>query len=193
MPAWLAFLNPTSELLYIGFEDAEDYALYKIYLEFDRRRRSGLSHLGWKWAASDSVDEVEPNGQFRVTYYHRVGCESIGQHIARLRQWSPVGESPSRSFAETVLVAARDYANQLVCTHVREASGRSSYDWNVYAAELSVGMFAKPLEKLADSYCLSPTWLQRFLSVASTARLGHVAGGVDSVGQDFCTLYYATD
>lgn len=184
---------PTSELFYIGFEDAEDYALYKMYLEFDRGGRSGLSHLGWKWSASDAEDEVDLDGQFRVTYYRRVGCESLDQHIARLHQWSPVGDSPSRAFAGTVLEASRDQASQLVCTHVREASGRSSYDWNVYAAELSVGTFASSLAKLVASYSLDSAWLHRFLAVASTARLGHVAGGVDSMGQDFCTLYYATD
>lgn len=182
-----------SKLLYIGFEDAEDHALYKIYLEFKRSRRAGLSHLGWKWSATDAIGKVALGGQFRVTYYRRLSCESFDQHMVRLRQLSPVGESPSRAFTETVLEASRDCASQLVCTHVSEASGRSSYDWNVYAAEPSVGTFASPLGKLVASYGLAPAWLQRFLAVASTARLGHVAGGVDPMGQDFCTLYYATD
>lgn len=104
-----------------------------------------------------------------------------------------MGEGPSHGFTETVLEASRNCPNQLVCTHVSEAGGRSSYDWNVYAAEHRVGAFASPLGKLVASYGLDLAWLHRFLAVSSEARLGHVAGGVDPMGQDFCTLYYATD
>jgi hypothetical protein len=71
-----------------------------------------------------------------------------------------------------------------------ENNPRSSFDINLYGANLQLQEIHPFLLELCRRYSIPETQFLSFYDPAKTHILGHLAGGMDREGRDIITLYY---
>ncbi len=181
----------------LGFEETALGVVFKVYLELRRYRMElPCSHVGWKQLVREP--QTDPDSQpshgklaCRVAHYRPLRHKWLVARLAQLSHHDDDSE-PSASVLREVLRASQSHLRQLICLQVSEASGRRSYDWNVYAANLRIADFAEPIVALADQYKIERSNIDRWLNLCGQSILGHIAAGQDDTGKDFLTLYYSS-
>lgn len=194
-----AFLQnlPEANIVGFGFGEHEGACMVKAYLEFGyrfyRALKSGplkpepyLSHLGFKWDAKDSSRKALARytcfpgftaGDVQV----KLAADHYGDKAALFEIIKGVLD----------LAAERVDRERFLYLDVKEENNpRSSFDVNLYAANLRLQEIHPWLQKLCRHYSISEKPFLNFYDAAKTHILGHLAGGVDREGRDFLTLYY---
>ncbi len=147
----------------LGFEDAEDSVVFKVYLELRRLgRRAPRSHVGWKQSLASPASCRSANT--RVAFYKPIAVCPL-----EITDRTLGSETHAMAVLQHVLRAAQIAKGDLICLLVSESNGRRSFDWNVYAANLSVSHFGPAILALADQYGLERAVVNRWLGLCGHA------------------------
>lgn len=184
-----------ADCVHFGFEGGPGSIICKLYLEravpaeeASRARLSGtpvLLHLAFKWdlvAAAEVVTEY--------LWYPGLDEASIAKRLAHVYRDGAAPESAAIAREALALAAQRAPADRLQYLEVQEANGRSSFDLNIYDAQLQVKDAQPLLQRMREHYAVPPGRFQALYDQIKTQPLGHVAGGVHRNGRDFFNVYY---
>jgi len=151
---------------------------------------SVLSHIiyhGYKW----DPDRGEDAAVTRYWWTPGLTAEeidgSLSRHLVNLSR-AEVAAVPK---ALLRLCCQRTQGTAIQYLEAREdGSTRSSFDLNLYAAEIRLGMVGDLVHRTGRSFGIESQTLDTLLKGVSDRTLGHVSAGVDRDGGDFLTLYY---
>jgi hypothetical protein len=177
-----------AEFVHFAFEENEQSELYKVYLEFPALAKppaSQLLHLAFKW------DIRQPARHVETRYLWHPGL-SAAQITARLADIYGAARGESFALASEVVenAAARPGHEISYLEVTEEATGRRSFDLNVYDAGLRVADLEGVLARMCVHFGID---LERFGALyhdIKDQRFGHLAGGVHRQGEDFFNIYY---
>lgn len=192
---------PQANYVHFGFEQNEQSAVYKVYLEFWERikeeiGRTGqrpaptLLHLGLKWDVSNPMRQVVT----RYTWHPWLLPEEIQQRVTAILD--PHTDAPPKQAADELvsLAVARVAHHDLLYLDVtEEGNPRRSFDINVYRANLQVQEIYPLLSVLCRRHSIPFNAFHALYDRIKTKRLGHLAAGVDREGKDFFTIYYGVE
>lgn len=188
---------PQSNIIGFGFGEDERAFIVKAYLEFGGRffravkSKPGdpepyLSHLGFKWDAENNTRKVLT----RYTCFPGYGTEEI---VARLSDdfYDKISEGPFEIVKGILAFASRRAGSgRFLFLEVREEeSERSSFDINVYRANIRLRDVYSFLSDMARHYSVPPARFEKTYEQAKDHVLGHLAGGRDGKGRCFMTIY----
>ena len=189
------------QYVHFGFEEDRDTCLFKVYVEFwdsiseELKRTKHYTkpytlHLGFKWDPFNN----ERKALTRYIWYPRLTGEEIIGRIAAIAD-------PGRhrhlfeSAGELMKVALQrmPYQDIIYLEATEQGNPRKSFDINVYRGGLQVGELYKSLTQLAQHYGIPPAEFHRFYDRMKTDSFGHLAGGTNRDGKDFCTVYHGVN
>ena len=197
-------LDPFSRSLFdanyvhFGFEDDGGSCIYKVYLEFLDRIQQDLAstnrtdgpqllHLGFKW------DPFETRRQ-AVTHYNWHPWITGAQIIDRVAAIADPGRHPHLFETASALIgiaAARMPHQDILYLEVTEAGNpRRSFDINLYRGGLQVEELYPLLARLGQHYAVAYPPFRELYGQIRSRLFGHLAGGINRQGKDFCTVYY---
>jgi len=188
--------------IYVAFEQGWHAVTRKLYLEFAgaARRRPGerLGILGYKWVEPDAASE-----DLRVTEYWTQEQPDAHQAMADLQN-SPVSGKADRghaapvvhvltqALAQALALAGPDSAWQHEHIRVCEAgTPRASFAFNFYDSGLRAGDLTEAVIALADQWHLNAADIRQLLETIAQRELVWLAGGLDTHGEPFLTIYCA--
>jgi hypothetical protein len=188
------------QYVHFGFEEDKDTCLFKVYVEFwdsigEKMKKMNhtkpyILHLGFKWDPFNN----ERKALTRYTWYPRLKGEEIIGRVAAIAD-------PDRhrhifeSVRELLKIAQERMSHQdiLYLEATEQGNPRKSFDINVYRGGLQVGELYKSMTHLAQHYGIPPARFHQFYDKVKTDSLGHLAGGTNREGRDFCTFYYGVE
>jgi hypothetical protein len=183
--------------VHFGFEGAGERGLYKAYFEFPvaeiaagrgaNSRDPLLLHLAFKWDALDGGTSVLT----RYFWYPSLSVPEIRQRLSLI--YPDKDTEASRRIAADVLelAAGRVPAEKLQYLEVREdATGRNSFDLNLYNARLRVDELHALLSRMRERYSIPHGEFHAMYDRIKGRTAGHIAGGVHRDGRDFFNVYY---
>lgn len=183
-----------ADTVHFGYEQGNDSAIFKLYLEYWKRLDPALAagdesfvlHQAFKWDALDSTRRTV------ATYrcFPRLVREQILQRIAGLY----VGQTDHPSFVLAArlmdLVATRNGEPPMYLEVSEENNPRASFDLNFHAAELKLADIEASAMDMAQRYSIPPSQFLTAWNGIAAKTLGHLSGGLSRDGQDFLTIYY---
>lgn len=186
------FDSPSSILL--GFEEQAGAITYRVYLEFweqvAAQARTGdasprLLNLGFKWNVANPAETA-------VTEYCCRPLLALADIRARLAELFRASESELASAIDAiVLTAAKTMARpSLVYMEATEHNARSSFDLNLYPANISLAEVAGEVATIARLLGRQAEDLTPYYQHYKYATVGHISGGYDRSGAAFFTLYF---
>jgi hypothetical protein len=187
--------------VHFGFEDNRISCMYKVYVEFwdgieeeftNSRNNSKphLLHLGFKWDPFDP----EKNNITRYTWHPWLTGEEILNRIGAIAD--PVKHGHLFETAENVVKISTErmsYRDILYLEVTEEGNPRKSFDINVYRGGLLVGELYPLLTRLGQHYAIPHAEFHGLYDDIKTKRFGHLSGGINREGKDFCTVYYGVE
>jgi hypothetical protein len=197
------FSEKLSEANYVhfGFEEDKNTSVYKAYLEFyekveeEIRNQPGRSdhfllHLAFKWDATDNSNRVLT----KYTWYPSLTVEGMLQRAAKILD--PHKYEFTYGITKGILeVASRKIPHQdiLYLEVTEEENPRSSFDINVYKANLQLKDLYPSLSKMCKHYSIPLERFQKLYDRVKTKAFGHLSGGISRIGVDFLTVYYGVE
>lgn len=189
----------TANAVHFGFEGGEAGGLYKVYLEFAARLRQPLCalpadgavvlHIAYKWSVPDSTLRTIASYEC----HPRLTLPGMLERVAKLYA-GHADRSVLDTVREIVGFAARRSDEVPMYLEVHETGNpRASFDINLHAAEMSLAEGGSWLSALRAHYAIDAEQFGALYEQVKHARLGHLSGGINRHGQDFLTVYYATD
>lgn len=186
------FDSPSSVLL--GFEEQAGVLTYRVYLEFWEKvaaqARSGdasprLLNLGFKWNVANPAETA-------VTEYYCRPLLPLAKIRARVAELFRARESGLGSAIDAiVLTAAKTMARPgFVYMEATEHNARSSFDLNLYPANVSLAEVADEVATIASLLGRQTQDLAPYYQHYKYATVGHISGGYDRSGAAFFTLYF---
>ncbi len=184
--------------VHFGFEDDGASCIYKVYVEFwDRIKetlnppqnaaRPHLLHLGFKW----SPFEPEKKAITRYTWHPWLTEAQILDRVRVIADPGRHGHVFETAKALINIAAARMPHQDILYLEVTEADNpRKSFDINIYRGGLLVGELYPLLARLGQHYNIPYTPFHELYNQVKTERFGHLSGGINREGKDFCTVYY---
>lgn len=196
--AMLAGDLPRANFLGLAFEEGVGRRLFKAYVEFPvpTRRlpgpktdtvRSHTIYHGYKWDPDRGEDAA------LTRYWWTPGLTSSEIEACLSRHLEALSRPEIRATPKALLArcSQRAEATRFQYLEAREdGKSRSSFDLNLYAAEMSLGSVADIVRPAGHAFGIAPGLLDAFLAGVSDRVLGHVSAGIDRDGTDFLTLYY---
>lgn len=185
---------PDAEVLHFGIEPSEQGAMHKVYVEYPRRLAAQVGdpvvlHLAWKW---DPL-RLERRG---VATYRCLPKRPLQQVFERMQALygSQAGGRGLALLQDVASLAAARTAEPLMYLEVEEAGNpRASFDLNVHSAELLLRDIEPQLRGLQAHFAIPEETFASYLAPFRQHRLGHLSGGIDRVGAEFATVYFAGD
>jgi hypothetical protein len=183
-----------------GMDENQETCVVKAYLEFGSRYEEALkkalherdpyvSHLGFKWDAAD-------NTRCALTKYTCFPALNRRDMLERLSTgFYGSGDSNPYRIVERFVEAASSKANgdKVIYLEVNEENNpRSSFDLNLYSADLRMKEVYPLLVKICRHYSIPDEEFQAFYEPMKDMIFGHLAGGVDRKGKDFLTVYFGS-
>jgi hypothetical protein len=186
--------------IYVACEQGVRAVTRKLYLEFEHavRHRPGerLSILGYKWLAEDTAC-----ANSRITEYWTQELTDARIAMAGLEPLSDNAEGGVRALVADVLIQALtqalimadpDSAWRHEYIRVREAgTARSSFAFNFYDSGLRARDLTEAVTALADKWALNAAEVRQLLDAIAQRELVWLAGGLDTQGEPFLTIYCA--
>ena len=186
-----------------GFEGGADGVVFKAYAEYRARLAPALA------GARAAGGEAPPVEMFRG-FKWRVGSDDAGVQTvytarpglapAQLRAWVDArlrGErtnallNAAQGVLARALAARPGYAP--LWLDLGEAPGADrAFDLNLYDAGLRVLDIAAEVSALAQVFGIDPVLVQRLLTAAGPALLGHISAGHGRDGKPYLTVYFET-
>ena len=195
-----AFNQELSEATLVGFgiEEEGSTCVVKAYLEFRNRYEEAIrrnpprsdpyvSHLGFKWDAAD-------NAKGALANYLCYPGFTAGEMLERLAE--AFYPHPDRNSLEVIkgildLASGKVGPDKFLYLEVNEQGNpRSSFDINLYGANLRLEELQPYLLHECRHYSIPEDEFSRFYDSVKTSTLGHLAGGRDRKGRDFLTVYF---
>lgn len=189
---------PGANLVFLGFEDNQETASYRVYLEYwdkicgeikqaPQKTHPRLMFLGYKW----DIQHPERQAISEYTCYPLLSTSEIVERITGFYQTAKEA-STARCVRNIIDRAAEQAADSVfIYLEVSEAgSRRASYDLNLYKSGLRLDDINDFLIQLQQRYKIKEAAFSRLLSLAGPKRLGHISGGITGEGEDFVTFYY---
>lgn len=187
--------------IHFGYEEEPESCLYKVYVEFwdsikqELKRTNDYSkpyilHLGFKWDPFNA----ERKALTRYTWHPHLTGEKM---LARVSEIAEPGSYPH--IFETVrelldIAMMRMPYQEIRYLEVAEQDNpRKSFDINIYRAGVQVGEAYKLLARLGRHYGLSKPEFHKFYNGIKANRFGHLSGGINREGKDFCTVYHGIE
>lgn len=190
-------LLPDTEFVHFGFEEQSEGCLYKAYLEFKIPQQLGpekpdpfLVFLGFKWRPDDPVQCAVS----RYTCFPLLSLEEIQDKLAVLYERNPVYKSfeTARHILQQAVKLVSN--NKIIYEEVREEGNpRTSFDMNLYGANLRINDIYSLLMDIGAHYRLDPDQFVPLCDRIRPKRFGHLSGGIDRSGNDFLTVYYGAE
>lgn len=185
--------------VHFGFESNADDVVCKLYLERSvpedervkaiARDEPVLLHLAFKWAMRGDMRVIT-----RYFWYPLAPVATIRDRITALFAASDDAECAAFALNALELAGARVGAEKLQYLEVREDdTGRSSFDLNVYEADLQMKDLQPQLNNLRDHFDVKPGSFQAIYDQIRQHSLGHIAGGVHRNGEEFFNLYHGVE
>lgn len=184
--ALLAEHLEAADQVHLGWEEGEDGATAKLYLEAAAETRRALAagrpatvHRAVKW-------DPERPGEGRSSRYDLAGAPAAETMAALF-------ERPGAPGLALGLEALALAPHGMLLVVAEAGSPRRSFDLNLYGAERSVAALAAPLARAAAALGIDPAEAADRFGAVAERPLGHVSGGLGRDGRDFATLYYGAD
>jgi uncharacterized protein DUF3467 len=195
-----AFLEnlPEANIVGFGFGEHGGACTIKAYLEFGARFYRAvkskphspepyLSHLGFKWDAEDNTRKALA----RYTCFLGYTNEEMQERLSDDFYWDKAGGPFETVKGILDLASSKVSKERFLYLDVKEENNpRSSFDINVYGANLQLQEAYPFLLHMCRHYSIPEKQFLNFYDPAKTHILGHLAGGMDREGRDFLTLYY---
>jgi hypothetical protein len=187
-----------ANMVLFGFESNERSRVYKAYLEFngrlaevvkeDPRPESVVIYTGFKWDALNPLRKV-------VSIYRAFPLFRAKDMSARILS-ELYGGSKNEAYRllDDILdlAGSRTQPGGLLYFEVREEGNhRSSFDINLYRADLQMAEIYSFLLGMARHYSIDPDRFEELYEAVKTQKFGHLSGGTDREGKDFLTVYFS--
>ena len=187
-----------ANLVFLGFEDDDETASYRVYLEYwdkicaeirnaPQETHPRLMFLGYKW------NILHPERQAISEYmcHPLLPKSEILERISQLYQGAN-GNYASRHVCSILERAAGQGADRLfIYLEVSEGDNlRASFDLNIYKSGLRLHDVDDILIELQQRHEISEPDFSRLRHLAGPKRLGHISGGTTGDGDEFFTFYY---
>ncbi|HEX5093543.1 MAG TPA: hypothetical protein VFV84_12735, partial [Burkholderiales bacterium] len=174
---------PRADVVLFGMEDGDAGLIYKAYLEFwEEIRRTvratgstapALMNLGFKWQADGVAKPVVS----RYTCYPMLDLAGILARVRRIHAGHE--DQPSGGAARSLIERAAARGAPFIYLEVgEEGTPRSSYDINLYRANLTLAEVEPIVRETARRYALPEDRFLAFYSGIRARPLGHLSGGV---------------
>ncbi len=185
-----------AKIILFGFEKNEKGCLYKAYLEFlgrladvvnrEPRPENVVTHEGYKWDPSD------PSKKAATTYRAMplFGAKEIAAHVSEHFYGASTAGLPAIVDDLVDLAGSRTRGGLLCLDVCEEGNPRSSFDINLYQADLQMAELYPLLLAVARHYSIGLHRFQEIYEAVKTRTLGHLSGGTDREGRDFLTVYF---
>ncbi len=189
---------PEASVIGFGFGEDETTCIVRAYLEFKIRffrareekptdHTPYLSHLGFKWDASDSRIGVTTKYTCHPGYTTADVVEAISKipYPERLRATCDI--------VRRILNRAADKVgdDKFLFLNVDEENNlRNSFDINLYHANLKMHDVHSFLSEISHLYYITESAFDELYGTINTHVLGHIAGGIDRKGTGFLTVYF---
>jgi hypothetical protein len=181
-----------------GFEQGDTGSSFKVYLEYWEKVKRQIRtrpdrvdpvplHLGFKWDCA----APERNRITDYTCYPLLKPEAIQKRLGQV--YFGHEELASLHIIRDIISLARQRAPNpsfLYLEVSEKGNPRCSFDINLYNAGLRLKELSSHLYKLRTHYEIAEENFSEGFADARGKLFGHLAGGVDRDGQDFCTVYY---
>ena len=189
---------PGANLVFLGFEDDEGGASYRVYLEYwdkicaeitaaPHETHPRLMFLGYKW----NIKHPERQVLSEYICHPLLSTSEIIQRITQLYQ-----PAKDRRVLEHVLDIIQRASVQcadrsFIYLEVGEGNNpRRSFDLNMYKASLSLHEIDQTLCRLQAYYEIQQQSFLKVKELVGPKLLGHLSGGTNRQGEDFLTFYY---
>ncbi|MTI14998.1 hypothetical protein [Sansalvadorimonas verongulae] len=185
---------PETDVVHFGYEGGEK-TVCKLYLEFASQIRELMEagpllqaakvHHSLKWNPYDSSQHAF-NDYWLLP---ESSPESLTENLLRVFKGF---SSPAVIFVDRVLKRAA--LKNIMCLKVTEPdTGRHSYDFNLYDAELTLADIADDVYQLGSAFHIHSSRLKNWLVDNQSCELGHISTGLESDGKPFVTLYFGIE
>lgn len=190
-----------ARFVHFGFEENDNDAIYKAYLEFQENRDEGvfkkpsgaesfLLYLGFKWDASASGKKALT----RYVCHPRISFENILDRISRIYQGAGRKESVDITREVVEMALGRINEEEIIFLEAYEDHNpRISFDINVYRANLLLEELYPLMVRMCRHFSIPRDGFHDVYDPVRYKRLGHISGGIDREGKDFLTVYYGVE
>jgi hypothetical protein len=172
--------------------------VYKAYLEFsgrlaesvaqDPRPESVVIHSGYKWDVSDNSRKIAAT----YTAYPFFRAQDVAARVLNSFYTARTGDPYSIADDILDLAGSRTGPGDLLYFEVmEEGNPRSSFDVNVYRANLKMAELYPLLVKTARHYSIDFDRFDELYEGIKNQTFGHLSGGMDREGRDFLTFYFS--
>jgi hypothetical protein len=187
-----------ANIVLFGFEKNERNRVYKVYLEFNERLgqavkqdpmpESVVIHTGFKWDVLDNSRKVLA----KYAAYPLFQAQDIAIRIANCF-YGGVKNDPYPIVDDILdLAGSRTRPGELLYFEAsEEGNPRSSFDINVYWANLQMAEIYPLLVNTARHYSIDLDQLDEVYEAVKNQKFGHLSGGTDREGRDFLTVYFS--
>jgi hypothetical protein len=191
-----------ADRIYVACEQGTHNVTRKIYLEFGSaiRHRSAerLSILGYKWtqpkaASADTriteywTQEQTDARQTTSDLRHKPGSPAVDPGVG-----VPVVHVLIQALTKALSLAGLDSAWRHEHIKVYEPGlARASFAFNFYDSGLRAGDLTEAVAALADKWALNAAEVRQLLDAIAQRDLVWLAGGLDTNGEPFLTIYCA--
>ena len=179
-----------ASFFHIGFEQGQQSASYKLYLEFPKGKCKPL-YVGYKWNPEDHTQQT-------ITHYSQPEPAKLSRLLEKVASVYEKSDEKLTALVQKIIVLAADKctdsgtAEALLLVEVREQNTpRYSFDINLYESNLRVSDLAQILEELREYFGIAESEFEKIMTRTRDHLAGHLSGGIDRHGNAFLTLYHA--
>lgn len=189
-----------ARFIHLGYERAASHTTCKFYLEFpsgfnESQESSSVTSSGHGWLVHKAMKwSVEQPDRCTIARYRGAPGLSRQRVVATIenaygdRKGTVAADFPLQllAMAETRM----DVRDIFILEVEEEGNPRYSFDLNLYDAAMTLADIAPLLTPSWGYFGVPPDEVVRVLGPLSHEDLGHVSGGIDRAGREFCSIYF---
>ena len=187
-----------ANLVFLGFEENQENASYRVYLEYwdkicgeikqaPHKTHPRLMFLGYK----RDIEHPQRQAISEYTCYPLLSTSEIAERITGI--YKTAKDRCMVGCLHNIIDRAVEQAGDrnFIYLEVSETgSRRSSFDLNLYKSRLRIDDLEDILIDLQGRYKIKEPPFFRLLELVGPKRLGHISGGITGDGEEFVTCYY---
>ena len=187
-----------ANLVFLGFEDDQEVASYRVYLEYwdkicaeikqaPHKTHPRLMFLGYKW----DIQNPERQAISEYMCHPLLSTSEILERITQLYQ--PAKDDCAVNYVRNIIERAAEQCPDRAFIYLEVGEGdnlRSSFDLNIYKSGLRLHDIDDILVDVQQHYKISEPEFSRLRQLAGPKLLGHISGGTSRHGENFLTFYY---
>jgi len=199
----LAFANESlakANVIHFGYEENESGCIYKTYFEYEanyREQRDMASKTQRSIHLCSAIKwDINQPDRHTITQYTVYPSLSRAQRLQRmLAIYNGKNSTPLRIATKILELASTIIEDDDIfyLEAKEETNPRTSFDINIYNAELAIEQLQALIMELADYYFLDQEAFTKFFTTIKTETFGHLSSGIDRNGKDFFSVYYGVE